>query len=73
MNVSDFYENTNGQPVIIYLSNGVRLSGVVSELEEGMDECLLSLNGMTQIVFMRHVATIVPQNSPVAEYCIDTK
>ncbi|PIZ30059.1 MAG: RNA chaperone Hfq [Alphaproteobacteria bacterium CG_4_10_14_0_8_um_filter_53_9] len=48
-------------PVTVFLTNGVKLSGVISMVDE---DCLtLARDGMTQLVMKHAVSTVMPQDA----------
>lgn len=48
-------------PVTIFLTNGVKLSGTITMVD---DDCLtLSRDGMTQLVMKHAVSTVMPQDA----------
>ncbi len=51
----------NRMPTTVFLTNGVKLSGVVTFVDE---DCLtLSRDGVTQLVMKHAVSTVMPQDS----------
>lgn len=48
-------------PVTVFLTNGVKLSGSITAVDE---ECMtLSRDGVTQLVMRHAIATIMPQDA----------
>lgn len=48
-------------PVTVFLTNGVKLSGSITWVEE---DCLtLARDGVTQLIFRHAVATVMPQDA----------
>ena len=47
-------------PVLVFLTNGVKLSGNITDQDQ--DAIILSRDGIRQLVFMRAIATIMPNN-----------
>lgn len=54
----DRASNACGKPVSIYLANGVKLDGVLTEVLP--DAITLTKQGVTQLIQVCHVATILP-------------
>jgi len=48
-------------PVTIFLTNGVKLSGNITYVDE--DACTLSRAGVTQLIFKHAIATVMPQDA----------
>lgn len=51
------------QPLTVFLSNGVKLDGCITELME--DGLILTRDGTSQLVFKQAIATILPQGGNV--------
>lgn len=48
-------------PVTVFLTNGVKLSGNISWVDE---DCLtLARDGVTQLIFRHAIATVMPQDA----------
>lgn len=50
--------NASGQPVTVFLANGVKLSGILTEVLA--DGITLTRDGVTQLIFAHSIATIMP-------------
>lgn len=51
----------SNSPVCIYLVNGIKLQGVISDSD---DEVILLKNNITQMVYKSAISTIVPGKAP---------
>jgi RNA chaperone Hfq len=61
MNTDEFIENLidERKPVECFLSNGVRLAGTITGMDE--DSLFLTKEGVTQLVLIHSLATILPK------------
>ena len=58
---SPFMQHIKNEDATVFLTNGVKLSGTITWSD---DRCLtLSRDGITQLVMVHAIATVMPQNA----------
>ena len=62
ISLNDFVDSVMFEPVTVFLTNGVKLTGgaITSKCSESI---CLTRNGSTQLVMKHAIATIMPDNS----------